>query len=362
MLMPKYPRCNVTEQQLTTATGNEIMHVRPEMRADALRTATATDLRWTIGSPAAATAAMPHPLFDAPMTPYEGDDQPEWLATPEPLTELVVDYERQGRLLWWRMAPTGRPSFTESLLADMHAFGDGLEAAFRRDGAGAVHPLRYLVLGSRLPGIFNLGGNLALFLDLIEAGDRARLTDYARACAGGQHRIAERFGLPVCTIALVQGDALGGGFEAALANDVIIAERSSKFGLPEVLFGLFPGMGAYSFLSRRLNATAAERIILSGRIYTAEELHDMDIVDVVAEDGEGVDAVYDFVARNDRVWGAKQALLKAKKIVQPVPRAELIDIVDLWVETAMALSGADLRRMRHLVKAQDRRRARRHAH
>lgn len=95
--MLKHPCCNATEQQLTTATGNEITHVRPQMRAHTLGTATSTDPRWTTGSPAA--AAMPHPLFDAPMTRYEGDDQPEWLATPEPLTELVLDYERQTRLL-----------------------------------------------------------------------------------------------------------------------------------------------------------------------------------------------------------------------------------------------------------------------
>lgn len=328
------------------------MYVRPQFRANSHGMTTTAHHGWE----GTAAAALPHPLLDAPMTPYQGaDDQPDWLTTPEPLAELVLDYERETRLLWWSMAPIERPSFTESLLADMHAFGDGLEAAFRHEGADAVHPLRYLVLGSRLPGIFNLGGNLDLFLSLIEAGDRERLTTYARACAGGQHRIAARFGLPVCTIALVQGDALGGGFEAALANDVIIAERSSRFGLPEVLFGMFPGMGAYSFLSRRLNAAAAERIILSGRVYTADELHDMDIVDAVVDDGQGVDAVYDYIARTDRVWGAKQAMLKARAIVQPIARQELIDIVDVWVETAMALSDADLRRMRHLVKAQDRR-------
>ena len=50
--------------------------------------------------------------------------------------------------------------------------------------------------------------------------------------------------LPMVTIALVQGDALGGGFECALAHDLIIAERSAKLGLPEVLVNLFPGIGA----------------------------------------------------------------------------------------------------------------------
>jgi DSF synthase len=48
----------------------------------------------------------------------------------------------------------------------------------------------------------------------------------------------------VTTIALVQGDALGGGFETALSSNVLIAERSAKLGFPEILFNLFPGMGA----------------------------------------------------------------------------------------------------------------------
>ena len=55
------------------------------------------------------------------------------------------------------------------------------------------------------------------------------------------------FHTPLITIALVQGDALGGGFECALSFDVLIAERSAKMGLPEVLFNLFPGMELTAF-------------------------------------------------------------------------------------------------------------------
>ena len=57
------------------------------------------------------------------------------------------------------------------------------------------------------------------------------------------------FNLPFTTISLVQGDALGGGFEAALCGDIIIAEKQARFGFPEVLFNLFPGMGAYNSCS-----------------------------------------------------------------------------------------------------------------
>lgn len=274
------------------------------------------------------------------------------------LDNLRVTFDRTQRILWWAMRPRRRPSFTSELLADMKLVIDALEALFagRNEDEGEDEPgVAHLVLSSLMPGIFNLGGDLSLFLDLIERRDRAALTRYAHHCAEGQHRIASNFDLPISTVALVQGDALGGGFEAALANDVIIAERSAKFGLPEVLFNLFPGMGAYSFLARRIGAVEAERMILSGRIYSADELAATGVVDAVVDDGAGAAAVYDHVAAFQRIGPARQAVLQARRIVNPVTREELIRIADVWVETALMLSSRDLRRMRHLAIAQDRR-------
>jgi len=59
--------------------------------------------------------------------------------------------------------------------------------------------------------------------------------------------MANNLFLPLTTISLAQGDALGGGFEAALSCSVIIAERRARFGFPEVMFNLFPGMGPTAF-------------------------------------------------------------------------------------------------------------------
>lgn len=270
------------------------------------------------------------------------------------LDNLRLTLDRTQRILWWAMRPVRRPSFTAELLADMKLVIDALDAVFAQ--ASEDEPaVNQLVLSSLMPGIFNLGGDLSLFLDLIERRDRAGLIRYAHHCADGQHRIASNFGLPISTTALIQGDALGGGFEAALANDVIIAERSAKFGLPEVLFNLFPGMGAYSFLARRVGAVEAERMILSGRIYSAEELAATGVIDLVVDDGAGAAAVYEHVVSFERISRARQAVLQARRIVNPVTREELIRIADVWVETALMLSTRDLRRMRHLAIAQDRR-------
>lgn len=271
------------------------------------------------------------------------------------LTELVTEHDRSRRILWQYMKPNGRPSFTPGLLRDMTKVLDAVEARFAAAANDCDAGISFLVLASHLPGIFNLGGDLPLFMQAIERQDRERLLWYARVCAAGQYRRANAMGLPICTVALVQGDALGGGFEAALANDVIIAERSASFGLPEVLFNLFPGMGAYSFLVRRVEPARAERMILSGRIWSAEELHELGIVDRLAEDGKGVEAVHAFVHEFERAGPARRALLRARRIVNPVGLQELTEIAELWAEAALELKTADLRRMRHLARAQDKR-------
>ena len=109
------------------------------------------------------------------------------------------------------------------------------------------------VTASRISGIFNVGGDLALFAMLIKAGDRAALEQYAKLCIDNIYPRTQAFFSPALTkITLVQGDALGGGFECALAADVIVAEESAQMGLPEILFNLFPGMGAYSLLRAAL--------------------------------------------------------------------------------------------------------------
>src|SRR5690606_14589060 len=103
------------------------------------------------------------------------------------------------------------------------------------------------------------------------------LLRYATECVDSIHLLHTRLHPDAHTIGLVQGDALGGGFELALACQTIVAERGAQMGFPEVLFGLFPGMGAYSLLSRRVGPKRAEEMMLNGVMYSTEELHAMGI-------------------------------------------------------------------------------------
>ncbi len=112
----------------------------------------------------------------------------------------------------------------------------------------------------------------------------------------------------------MQGDALGGGFEAALSCQTIVAERDVGMGFPEVLFDLFPGMGAYSFLCQRVSPKLAEEMMLNGTVYSSEDLHKMGVVDVLVAKGEGVEAVHDLIRRNQRIGHARTAMNRVRGI------------------------------------------------
>jgi DSF synthase len=270
--------------------------------------------------------------------------------------EMEVELDRSEKILWCFFKFAGRPSFTPGILRDIARVQKMLVEKFEWPAAEA--PVRYLVWASRMPGVWNLGGDLDLFASLIRQKDRESLLKYAYAVVEEGYRNAVNLDLPIITVSLVQGDALGGGFEAALSSNLIIAERGAKFGLPEILFNLFPGMGAYNFLTRRIAPALAERMMMSGEVYGAEQLHQMGVVDVLAEDGRGVDAFYDYVGRNGRRHAAHRAIYKTRQIANPVRLEDMIEIARLWVDTALGLNETDLKKMSRLVAAQDRRRER----
>lgn len=267
-----------------------------------------------------------------------------------PFTQLTTYFDPHSQIAWGYMHASPRPCFTPNLLRELLAWGNGLvDAIDDPDQTGA----KYFVVASRVPDIFSLGGDLDLFMRLIEARDREALYHYAIACIDCSYAVHSHLNRPnVTSIALVQGQALGGGFESALAANVLIAERGAKMGLPEILFNLFPGMGAMSFLGRRVGHHQAERIIRSGKLYLAEELYDLGVVDVLAEAGEGESAVYDYVRREEKSRNGILALRAAREVSQPVPYEELVRITEIWVDAALRLQPKDLRMMERLVSRQ----------
>jgi DSF synthase len=252
-----------------------------------------------------------------------------------------------------RSAPAGyRPCFSRALLHDLR---DAQRLVAARSQQAAQHEgVRHLVLASDTD-VFNLGGDLELFCALIRAGERDALLEYARLCCEVAYGFASLGEGRVHTIAVVQGDALGGGFEAALCCHTIIAEHGAGMGFPEVLFNLFPGMGAYSFLSRRVSSAQAERMMLDGRVYGAEELQRLGVVDLLVPRGDGIAAARELVRRRQRIGNAQRAMNHVRDICHPVTLSELFAVTDIWVDAAMRLNERALQTMERLVRAQKRR-------
>ena len=200
--------------------------------------------------------------------------------------------------------------------------------------------------------LFRSGGDLSAFRELIMAQNRDSLLNYAKLCIDNLWTFYD-MQAPITTIALVQGQAMGGGFESALSAHILIAEKSAVMGLPEVLFNLFPGMGALSFLSRKIGMPAAEKMVRSGKIYTGEELYQMGVVDVLAEDGQGEYALNNWIKKNHRSLNSFQAINRAKQRVNPLTLEELYDITEIWVDAALRLDERNLKVMERLVRAQN---------
>lgn len=264
-------------------------------------------------------------------------------------SQLKTYYDSKNKIGWFLMKGAPRPSFTVRLLDDINDYLGSVKVEMDESNGEKYD---YLVVGSDVEGVFNLGGDLELFRSYIETGNREGLLNYAMKCIDILYQNMFHYNLDLTTISLIQGDALGGGFEAALSSNVIIAERGVKMGLPEVLFNLFPGMGAYSLLSRKIGFEAAEKMILSGTLYSAEQLYDMGVVDILAEKGEGEVAVYRYIQSASRASNTFKSMQKLKDICNQITYKELSEIATVWADSAMQLTAKDLRMMDRLVRRQ----------
>jgi DSF synthase len=268
-------------------------------------------------------------------------------------TQMETRFDAEFGVLWGFMNPTPRPTFNSTLLAEARDFAasiSGSRGLILHNGQH--HKINYVVEASKVPGIYNLGGDLALFRDAIAAQDRPKLLEYGRSCIENVYGWATAFDQPLTTIALVQGDAMGGGFESALAAQVLVAEESARLGFPEILFNLFPGMGAYSLLSRKVGRRTTEEMINSGNLYTGRQLYDMGVVDVLATDGAGELAVFNYIKKHAKAANGRRAIEAASREVSPITYDELARVVEVWVDAALRLGDRDMRMMERLVRAQ----------
>lgn len=211
--------------------------------------------------------------------------------------------------------------------------------------------IKYVVAYSLNKGVWNLGGDLEFFVSCIKNRNKKDLKNYAYKCIDLVYDYNSNYELNVMSACVVQGNAYGGGFESALAGNYIVAEKSARFSFPEVIFGTFPGMGAYSFLTKKVGFNKANEIINSNKTFTADEIYDMGIIDKVCEDNMGIATI-----NIDIIKGELENKLSNpfKNICNRVSKQELLDVVDVWLDKAFSLSEDNLSRMNKIANFQRR--------
>jgi len=256
-------------------------------------------------------------------------------------SDLKVKYDMDMKVASFIMSPRSRPSFTTNLLNELK----------KAQQFALSENYKYIILSSDVEGVFNLGGDLELFIKLIQNKDRESLEEYMKLCLAVLHP-DQLLNSDLHRIAVVQGAALGGGFESALSCDVIVAEERALFGFPEVLFNLFPGMGAYSYLVRRTTPSFAKKLLTSGLRYSAQEMLDMGVIDMLVPDGKGYKAAENYIHQHQKLKNSYDAINTLQNIVFPLEYRELLQIGYRWVDAAMKLNDRDLRLMEKLGKNQ----------
>lgn len=137
---------------------------------------------------------------------------------------------------------------------------------------------------------FCVGQDLKELAARIENGEAA--STFGSRGAAGDPRLTERFSMTKPLIARVNGLALGGGFELALACDIIVAADHATFGLPEAMRGLIPGAGGLFRLTRQLPLKSAMGLLLTGRKLSAARAFELGLINDVVPAAE-LDACVD---------------------------------------------------------------------
>ena len=262
------------------------------------------------------------------------------------LSQIAAYYEEGRNVMWMMLRSYPRPCFNQELIEDIMTLTYAAKASGLR--------FDFWVTGSLVPNMYNVGGDLSFFVDSIVSNKREALRAYARACVDCVHAAARGFDVGAISLSMIEGTALGGGFEAALAHHYVLAQNTARMGFPEIAFNLFPGMGGYSLVSRKAGMKLAEELISTGESHTAEWFESRGLVDVLFQPGEAFNATRTFMDVLRPKLNGIRAMIRARQRVLQLSRSELMDITEDWVDAAFTLEEKDLSYMERLVMLQNR--------
>ncbi len=237
-----------------------------------------------------------------------------------------------GKTLSWTLADEvlelelHRPPCNEigsAMLEELERFAAALEAV-----AGQTS---VLIIHSSLKAGFSAGADLReLYTRLQELPAGARLAG-ARDFLERIHRVMNTLDAsPLTTIAAVHGVCFGGGFELALACDLIIADKMARFCFPELRLGLIPGFGGIPRLKRDLSNSIVRNLLLTGRSINAQKALAVGLVSQVAAEGEALRLARSTAAQVKKFDRATRAA--AKRFIKPIPYEELRREIEIFCE------------------------------
>src|ERR1700728_3368864 len=173
--------------------------------------------------------------------------------------------------------------------------------------------------------------------DLRELYRRSQAMDKMEALLGVRdfleriHRVLNAIDAsPLTTIAPVHGVTFGGGFELALACDLIIADKMARFCFPELRLGLIPGFGGIPRLKRDLGNAFVRDLLLTGRSVNATKAQQVGLVSQVVSEGEALRAARATAAQVGKF--DRQTSSTAKRFIKPIPLDELRKEIDIFCE------------------------------
>ncbi|MFW6111574.1 MAG: enoyl-CoA hydratase/isomerase family protein [Candidatus Bipolaricaulota bacterium] len=150
---------------------------------------------------------------------------------------------------------------------------------------------------------FCAGADVSEFLEIEPSRYSQFMSDF--------FELPEKF--PAPTVAIIDGYALGGGLELAMACDLRIATTRSRLGQPEIGLGLIPGGGGTQRLTRLIGMGRAKELIMTGKQISGEKAEEWGLINKTVDEGELEDAVEDFV--RPLVKGPRKSLQMAKKVI-----------------------------------------------
>lgn len=228
--------------------------------------------------------------------------------------EPTVRYEKKGHIAYVTL---NRPTVLNAMSLRMHE-----ELTDVWDDFEADDDIRVAVLTGAGDRSFSVGQDLHE-RSLLDGQDVPPSTFGSRGQPGWP-RLTERFGLSKPLVARVNGYALGGGFELALACDLVIASEDSVFALPEATLGLVPGAGGAFRLARQIPLKVAMGYLLTGRRMNAQVARRLGLVNEVVPAQQLDDAV--------ATW--TDALLRSAPLAVRAIKEAVMRSVDMPLEEA----------------------------